>query len=49
MGGLGGAYGGGNLEKRFGLGYVTAAMADFERVELVADSFEACIDRLGSA
>ena len=49
MGGLGGAYGGGNLEKRVGFGYVTAAMADFERVELVADTFEACVDRLAPA
>jgi CubicO group peptidase (beta-lactamase class C family) len=46
MGGLGGAFGGGDLERRFGFGYVTATMADFDRVELVADTFEACVDRL---
>jgi CubicO group peptidase (beta-lactamase class C family) len=49
MGGLGGAYGGGDLARRFGFGYVTAAMADHARVDLVADTFEACIDRLAPA
>ena len=49
MGGLGGAYGGGDLARRFGFGYVTAAMADHARVDLVADAFEACVDRLGPA
>ncbi|HEY5875190.1 MAG TPA: hypothetical protein VIT64_07820, partial [Ilumatobacteraceae bacterium] len=46
MGGLGGAYGGGDLGRRFGFGYVTATMADFDRVELVADTFEACVDQV---
>ena len=49
MGGLGGAYGGGDLVRRFGFGYVTAAMADHARVDLVADAFEACVDRLALA
>ena len=48
MGGLGGAYGGGDLGRRFGFGYVTATMADHARVDLVADTFEACVDRLRS-
>jgi CubicO group peptidase (beta-lactamase class C family) len=49
MGGLGGAYGGGDLARRLGFGYVTAAMADHARVDLVADTFEACVDRLAPA
>jgi CubicO group peptidase (beta-lactamase class C family) len=49
MGGLGGAYGGGDLTRRLGFGYVTAAMADHARVELTADTFEACVDRLAQA
>ncbi|MBA3764278.1 MAG: beta-lactamase family protein [Actinobacteria bacterium] len=44
MGGLGGSYGGGDLARRFGFAYVTATMADHDRVDLVADAFEACID-----
>ncbi|MGZ8601221.1 MAG: serine hydrolase domain-containing protein [Actinomycetota bacterium] len=46
MGGLGGAYGGGDLQRRFGFGYVTAAMADHDRLDIVADTFETCVDRL---
>ncbi|MGZ8631024.1 MAG: serine hydrolase domain-containing protein [Actinomycetota bacterium] len=45
MGGLGGAYGGGDLPRRFGFGYVTNTMADLARVDVVADAFEACVDR----
>lgn len=44
MGGLGGSYGGGDLARRFGFAYVTATMADHDRVDLVADAFEACVD-----
>ncbi len=44
MGGLGGAYGGGDLARRFGFAYVTATMADHDRLDLVADAFEACVD-----
>jgi CubicO group peptidase (beta-lactamase class C family) len=49
MGGLGGAWGGGNRERRTGFGYVTAAMGEFDRVELVADAFDACVDRIDPA
>lgn len=43
MGGLGGSYGGGDLARRW-FAYVTATMADHDRVDLVADAFEACVD-----
>ena len=43
LGGIGGHVGYGNLDGGFGFGFVTRTLGGFERADLVAEAFEACL------
>ncbi len=43
LAGIGGHVGYGNTDGRFGFGFVTRTLGDFERGDAVAEAFEQCL------